>query len=86
MSQVKTAISIQESLFQATEAIAQELHLPRSQVVALALEQFVRRYQNKKLLEQINAACALPETPEEAQALQKMRSKQRAILEDETWT
>jgi metal-responsive CopG/Arc/MetJ family transcriptional regulator len=86
MSQVKTAISIHEGLFKEADSIAQEMNIPRSQVVAMALEDFVRRYRNKKLLEQINEAYATPPSDDERESLEIMRSQQRRLIEGEEWS
>jgi metal-responsive CopG/Arc/MetJ family transcriptional regulator len=86
MSQIKTAISIREGLFQETETIAQELNIPRSQVVAMALEEFVRRYRNRKLFEQINDAYAPPPSDDERESLEIMRSHQKKLMRDGEWS
>ncbi|MBA3469642.1 MAG: CopG family transcriptional regulator [Herpetosiphonaceae bacterium] len=56
MATVKTAISLQESLFSQVEELAREMQLSRSQLVALALEAFVERQHNQHLLREINQA------------------------------
>ena len=56
MATVKTAISLQEYLFEQAEAIAAEMRISRSRLIAMALEEFIRRHQNRILLEKINAA------------------------------
>lgn len=56
MANVKIAISFSESLFKKVEAIAKELQISPSRIMELALTEFVRSYQNKQLLEKINAA------------------------------
>ena len=85
MAQIKTAISVPETLFQETDHIAHELNIPRSQVFTLALEEFIRRYQNKKLLEQINEAYNAPMTSDESESLEIIRSHQRRLGRDEKW-
>ena len=86
MGQVKTAISIRESLFKETETIANEMNIPRSQVVAMALDEFVRRYKNMKLLEQINEAYESPPTNDESESLEIMRSHQNKLMRNEEWS
>lgn len=54
MPTVKTAVSLQHSLFAQVEDLARDLNVSRSQVVALALEEFVRRHQNRQLLDALN--------------------------------
>lgn len=56
MAKVKTAISLPESLLKQAEEIASELQVSRSGIMALALSEFVRRYQNKQILDRINVA------------------------------
>ena len=56
MTNVKTAISLPESLFEQAEVVACQMKVSRSRLMALALEVFIRRHQNRQLLEKINAA------------------------------
>lgn len=56
MSTVKTAVSIQRPLFEQTEALAREMGISRSRLVALALEAFIRRHQSRQFLDALNAA------------------------------
>ena len=85
MAQMKTAISVSKDLFQETDRIAHELNIPRSRVIALALEEFIRRYQNKKLIEQINEAYADPMTSDEKESLDIIRSQQKKLGRGEKW-
>ena len=67
MPNVKTAISIEESLFKEAEALARKLEISRSQLFARALENFISQYENRQLLEQINAAYSdAPDLNEQA--------------------
>ncbi len=83
MSNIKTAISLDKGLFEQLETIAHKMKIPRSRLYALALEDFVRRHENAQLLQQINTAYEEGLTPEEKVSLQKMRRKQRRIVEGE---
>ena len=83
MANVKTAISIQQSLFEQAEALARELHISRSRLFALAVEDFMQRYENQRLLERINDAYADTTTPEEQALLRRMRPQQRQMVEGE---
>ncbi|MEW6540444.1 MAG: hypothetical protein AB1402_02360 [Bacillota bacterium] len=83
MPKVKTAISIQESLFKKADALARKLEVSRSQLFVLALEDFMRQFENRQLLEQINAAHDdAPDTKEQAHQ-QQFKNYQRRILEGE---
>jgi len=83
MANVKTAISLQESLFEQVEALADEMKISRSRVFALAVEDFVRRHQNRRLLDRINAAYE--DIPDQAEATlrRRMRRHHRRIVEGE---
>ncbi len=83
MANVKTAISLQESLAEQADALARDLGISRSRLFALALEEFIRRYENRRLLEKINSAYA--DAPDAAeQALQRrIRRQHRQIVEGE---
>ena len=52
MQTVKTAISIQENLFEQAEALAQQMNISRSRLFVLALEDYIRRQQDRELLAQ----------------------------------
>ena len=83
MGTVKTALSIDEALFERAAALAEELDVSRSRLFAMALEQFLRKHEGKKLLEKINSVYAegSPVSEEEASA---RRAKHREITEG-TW-
>jgi hypothetical protein len=83
MTNVKTAISIQKSLFEQAEALAHAMNISRSRLFALAVEDFIQRYQNQRLLEQINAAYEDAPTPEEQALLRRMRRQHRQMVESE---
>jgi len=54
MGTVKTAVSLPENLFEQLEQLARELDVPRSRVVALALEALMRDRASERLLNQLN--------------------------------
>ena len=84
MSNIKTAISLETELFEQAEEIAREMNIPRSRLFALALEEYIRRYQNQHLLARINAAYADEEPDvEEQRAQQAIRRHQRRLVEGE---
>lgn len=84
MASVKTAVSLDESLFAQVEDLAHEMKVSRSHLVTLALKDYVRRWQNRRLIEQINAAYdELPETEEERSLRQGWRQLFRKLVDDE---
>lgn len=84
MANIKTAVSLQESLFEQVEAIARDMKVSRSRLFALALENFVRDYEDRQLFEKINQAYGdTPPDETERKRLNQMRRQQRRIVEGE---
>lgn len=83
MAHIKTAISLQESLFQQVDHLAHEMKVSRSRLFVLALEDYVRRHQNRQLLEKINQAYKDPNDANERKRLRKARRLHRRVIEGE---
>jgi metal-responsive CopG/Arc/MetJ family transcriptional regulator len=79
---VKTAISLDDELFQKIEAISKELQISRSRLFALAVREFIARHENLNLLQAINLAYDDEESDSGEKILRdSMRSKQRDLVE-----
>lgn len=86
MSTVKMAVSVDEKLFDKANAIAKELHISRSKVVAWALKELTEKIINRKILEQINASYENhPPTEDERKGLEFGQALYGEILEKEDW-
>lgn len=84
MGNIKTAISIDEPLFEQVDNLAHELNTSRSRIFALAVTEFIQRHKNQKLLEAINAAYAdVPEVKEES--LRSMMSSKHLKMVKDQW-
>jgi metal-responsive CopG/Arc/MetJ family transcriptional regulator len=83
MGNIKTAVSIQENLFKEAEALARDMKLSRSGLFAHALEEFIRRQQNRQLLKRVNDAYSHEPGSAERNYLRKMRRKHRKLVEGE---
>ena len=80
MQTVKTAISLDKALFQRMQDAAQRMKIPRSRLVALALEAYLRQQENRALLAELNAAYAAgPDADEQELLAQARRSQGRAV-------
>lgn len=55
MGNIKTDISLRKSLLDDAEAVAREMKISKSRLFIIAIEDFIQRHRNKKLLEKINA-------------------------------
>jgi len=76
MTSIKTAISIEESLYEEVNALANEIKIPRSKLFAIAMAEFLRRKKHRQLLESVNEAYADDLDESEQIMLEKMRHHQ----------
>ena len=84
MANVKTAISLDQTLFSKVEKAASEMNVSRSKVFALAIEDFLRRQENQNLLARINASC--DDTPDpEQEAWLRLAARSFRQLSEEEW-
>ena len=81
MATVKTAISIQESLFDQVNDLVEALQIPRSQVFTLAVEEFIKRYENRSIYEALNEVYDDARDPGEEALQEGMRRQQRQMVE-----
>lgn len=83
MSNIKTAVSIKESLFKKAETLAKKLEISRSKLFAVALENFIRQQENRELFKKINEAHSQAFSPDEERYRKQIRDYHRRSLEDE---
>ena len=60
---VKTAISMQEELFKEVNNLAEKLHISRSKLFVIAVQEFIKKNETHQLLSQINNAFSDTKTP-----------------------
>ncbi len=82
---VKTAISLQEDLFKKVNMLASELHVSRSKLFVMAVQDFIKKEENKNLLSQINNAFSDAPDKDEIKVRSNMRIKQAKNLKREAW-
>lgn len=80
MAKIKTAISIKESLFREVNMLAQKMHISRSALFARALEDFIIRQKNIKILRRLNKVYDEPDEDGRKWRLQA-KSRQRRLVE-----
>ncbi|MCH8296028.1 hypothetical protein IH992_33535 [Candidatus Poribacteria bacterium] len=81
MAHVKTAISIQESIFKEASALAAKMNISRSKLFSIAVSEFMQKQKNRQLFEQINAAYDDMPDSEEREHQKAMKVKHRQLLE-----
>jgi hypothetical protein len=83
MQTIKTAISIQKSLFKQADEFARKMKLSRSRLFALALEDYIHRQQNRELLSRINSAYGDEPEAGDNNLRRKVRRTHRRMVEGE---
>ena len=83
MANIKTAISMEEPLFEEIEALAEELEVSRSHLFALAAREFIQRHKSQKLFDALNAAYGDLPDPSEKALQTRMRAKHRELVKDQ---
>jgi len=81
MQNIKTAISIDKSLFTQANALARKMKVSRSRLFVIALEDYMRQQENLRLLEEVNAVYADGPSNEEKELLRRMRKSSRRLVE-----
>ena len=85
MPGVKTAISLDEDLLIKVNRLANDLHISRSKVFTLAVQDYLKKQENQSLLAQLNEAYGEFPSEEEKVISKSMRSKHKKIVEQESW-
>lgn len=65
MANIKTAVSLPAHLFERTENLAREMKTSRSQLFALALEEYLRRRESREIIDRLNEVFAEGPDPED---------------------
>ena len=85
MAGVKTAISLDENLFERVNALSKEMHVSRSRLFTLAVTDFLKKRENQAMLAKLNKVYGDQPNEEEMRISKSMRAKQRDMLEQESW-
>ena len=85
MPGVKTAISLEENLFKQVNKLANDLHVSRSKLFSLAIKDYLKKQEGKKILAQLNVAYGDSLNKEEEVLAKAMQKKQRKIVGQEAW-
>ena len=83
MTSIKTAVSIQESLFEEADALARRMKVSRSRLFAVALEEYLRRERDRELIRRISEAYEDYPDSSELNQRRAMRRLQREVVEGE---
>lgn len=78
---MKTAISLPDDVFAASDALAKRLGLSRSALIAAALTEFLAKHRSSKISERLNAVYSA----EEGRVDAATAKAQRAVLRRSEW-
>ncbi len=85
MPGVKTAISLDEELLIKVNRLSNDLHVSRSKVFTLAVQDYLKKQENQSLLAQLNEAYDDFPREKEREISEFMRMKHKKIIEQESW-
>ena len=85
MPGVKPEISLEENLFKQVNKLANDLHVSRSKLFSLAIKDYLKKQEGKKILAQLNVAYGDSLNKEEEVLAKAMQKKQRKIVGQEAW-
>jgi len=83
MANVKTAISIEEPLFEEVNELASEMAISRSFLFSLAVQEFIQRHRSQKLLDAINTAYSDFPDPNDEILQAQMRARHFELVKDQ---
>ncbi len=85
MGGVKTAISLDEELFNKVNKLARDMHVSRSRLFTIAVKDYLKKQENQSLLAQLNEAYSDYPDDEEKKISQSMRDEHSKIIKQESW-
>jgi predicted transcriptional regulator len=83
MTSIKTAVSLARTTFARVDALAREMRVPRSRIFALAVEEFLDRYDNQGLKAALDRAYQDSPSAGEKKWLDSTRRKHRQLIQGE---
>ena len=81
MPNVKTAISIEKTIFEKIDILAKDLKISRSRLFSMAAKEFIERHKNLELLQSLNQAYE--DAPKSEPTVRQMRSRHYRLVKDQ---
>ena len=82
---MKTAISLSDALFQKAEQTAQYMGIPRSQLFARALEEYIAKHNGEMITKKLNEVYERINSNEFETDLEVGIESLRELTKDDTW-
>lgn len=84
-SSMKTAVSLPDDLYSSAESIAKAMGIPRSQLFAKALEEFIYHHKRGNITERLNQVYAKPAASEHVSISTIGLESLRELTQHDTW-
>ncbi len=78
---MKTAISVPDPIFRSATRLAKRLHVSRSRLFSVAVDEYVRAHQTECVTDKLNAVYK----EAEAKVAPALKAMQNAVLAKERW-
>ena len=85
MPGVKTAVSIEKSLFEKAERLARDMNVSRSKLFSLAIKEYIKKQESHYLLAELNSVYGKEQDQGEQKLVQSHREKHKNIIGQEEW-
>ncbi len=82
---MKTAVSLPDALYKDAEITARKLGIPRSQLFARALEEFIRHHQREGITEKLDAIYSAMESGKEPSQSPASLEAMREFTKNDSW-
>ena len=82
---MKTAVSLPDQLYEEAERTAQSLGIPRSQLFARALEEFIALHKRESITERLNRVYSRIDIPEFEEVSHAGIESIRSLTKNDTW-
>jgi hypothetical protein len=82
---MKTAISVPDEIFESADALAGKLHVTRSKLYSMALEQFIKENEKENITQKINEYIEKYGQPVDQAFLDFGLREMREMTKNDTW-
>ncbi len=82
---VKTAISLNDSLFEKVETLTRELNISRSRLFAIAVQEYIERHETRRMMAALNRVHDEYTNDEDRAIQREIQEYHRKHMRDEPW-
>ena len=82
---VKIEVSLSSTLFEEVESLARELEMSRSELLSIAVQEYIERRETRRMMAALNEVHGDPPGEEELAVLRQMREHHRKLMRGDPW-